>query len=221
MIKQKLLKTIADIKNAGFEVEKIIINSNLTEEQAFAAEASLINAFNYVYDAGLTNIVAGHHSAEALSVDEYERINGAAPLEEKDIRHKILVIKINRLYQRGMDEKVLYDAVRGVWRALKKKVRTVEYVFGVYNSLIVAVYKPSEWFVCKEAKGKLPRQDIVLTPKTENRLFFVDERYEQGFPSDENESFYIGKSIAGLKLNQSAQNPITYLYPPEKDKIHI
>jgi uncharacterized protein len=172
-------------------------------------------------DAGLTNIVAGHHSAEALSVDEYERINGAAPLEEKDIRHKILVIKINRLYQRGMDEKVLYDAVRGVWRVSKEKVRTVEYVFGVYNSLIVAVYKPSEWFVCKEAKDRLPRQDIVLTPKTENRLFFVDERYEQGFPLDENESFYIGKSIAGLTLNQSAQNPITYLYPLEKDKIHI
>ena len=189
------LKTIADIKNAGLEVEKIIINSNLTEEEAFAAEA--------------------------LSVDEYERINGAAPLEEKDIRHKILVIKINRLYQRGMDEKVLYDAVRGVWRVSKEKVRTVEYVFGVYNSLIVAVYKPSEWFVCKEAKDRLPRQDIVLTPKTENRLFFVDERYEQGFPLDENESFYIGKSIAGLKLNQSAQNPITYLYPLEKDKIHI
>ena len=131
------MKTIADIKNAGLEVEKIIINSNLTEEEAFAAEASLINAFNYVSDAGLTNIVAGHHSAEALSVDEYERINGAAPLEEKDIRHKILVIKINRLYQRGMDEKVLYDAVRCVWRASKEKVRTVEYVFGVYNSLIL------------------------------------------------------------------------------------
>ena len=189
------LKTIADIKNAGLEVKKIIINSNLTEEEAFAAEA--------------------------LSVDEYERINGAAPLEEKDIRHKILVIKINRLYQRGMDEKVLYDAVCCVWRVSKEKVRTVEYVFGVYNSLIVAVYKPSEWFVCKEAKDRLPRQDIVLTPKTENRLFFVDERYEQGFPLDENESFYIGKSIAGLKLNQSAQNPITYLYPLEKDKIHI
>ena len=120
-----------------------------------------------------------------------------------------------------MDEKVLYDAVRGVWRASKEKVKTVEYVFGVYNSLIVAVYKPLEWFVCKEAKDKLPRQDIVLTPKTENRVFFVDERYEQGLPLDENEEFYLGKSIAGLKLNQSAQNPITYLYPLEKDKIHI
>lgn len=49
----------------------------------------------------------------------------------------------------------------------------------------------------------------------------MDERYEQGLPLDENEEFYLGKSIAGLKLNQSAQNPITYLYPPEKDKIHI
>lgn len=57
---------------------------------------------------------------------------------------------------------------------------------------------------------KLPIQDIVLTPKTENIVFFVDERYEQVFPLDENESFYIGKSIAGLKLNQSAQNLITY-----------
>lgn len=166
------LKTIADIKDAGLEVEKIIINSNLTEEEAFVAEASLINAFNYVSDAGLTNIVAGHHSAEALSVDEYERINGAVELEEKDIKHRILVIKINRLYQRGMDDKVLYDAVRGVWRASKERVRT-----------------------------------------TENRLFFEDKRYERGLPLDENEEFYLGKSIAGLKMNQSAQNPITYLNP--------
>lgn len=57
------LRTISEIKNAGLEVEKIIINSNLTEEEAFAAEASLINAFNYVSDAELTNIAAGHHSA--------------------------------------------------------------------------------------------------------------------------------------------------------------
>lgn len=33
------------------------------------------------------------------------------------------------------------------------------------------------------------------------------------FSFDENESFYIGKSKVGLKLNQSAQNPITYLNP--------
>ena len=207
------LKTIADIKADGFEVEKIIINSNLTEEEAFVAEASLINAFNYVNNTGLTNIVSGYHSAEALSVDEYERIYGAVLLEEKDIRHKILVIKISKFYKKGMDEKTLYDTVRGVWRISKEKVKKVEYVFGVYNSLIVAVYKPSNWYVCKEAKDILPKQNNVLTPKTENRLFFVDERYEKGLPLDENQLFYINKSIAGFKLNKLAQNPITYLEP--------
>ena len=82
------LKTIADIKEDGFEVEKIIINSNLSEEEAFAAEASLINAFNYVNNVGLTNIVAGHHSKEALSVDEYERRLAFALVKLNELRNK-------------------------------------------------------------------------------------------------------------------------------------
>lgn len=89
------LKTICEIKSVGLDVKIIIINSNLTESEAFAAEAALINAFNYVSDAGLTNIVAGHHAAEALSVEDFEKIYGAEELREEDITHKIMVIKIN------------------------------------------------------------------------------------------------------------------------------
>ena len=62
---------------------------------------------------------------------------------------------------------------------------------------------------------------LLTIGQTENRLFFLDERFEQGLPFDENETLYIGKSIAGLKLNRSAQNPITYLYTIEKDKNYI
>ncbi len=207
------LKTISEINAIGLDVKKIIINSNLTETEAFAAEAALINAFNYVSDAGLTNIVAGHHSTEALSVEDFEKIYGAEELREEDIKHKILVIKINKLYRRNMSDDELYDSVRGVWRASMNNAQSVEYVFGVYNSLIVAVYKPTRWYKCKEAPEKRPRQDEILTPQTENRIFFVDEGFEQGYPHDENETFYFGKSIAGLKLNQGAQNPITYLNP--------
>ena len=207
------LKTIFEINSLGLDVKRIIINSNLTETEAFAAEAALINAFNYVSDAGLTNIVAGHHSAEALSVEDFEKIYGAEELREEDVKHKILVIKINKLYRRNMPDDELYDSVRGVWRASMNNAQSVDYVFGVYNSLIVAVYKPTRWYKCKEAPEKRPRQDEILTPKTENRIFFVDEGFEKGYPHDENEAFYLGKSIAGLKLNQSAQNPITYLNP--------
>ena len=207
------LKTISEIKATGLDVRKVIINSGLTEDEAYAAEASLINAFNYIGKIGLTNIAAGHHSAEALSVEDFEKINGAAELSMEDIRHRILVIKINKLYRRDMDRIDLYNSVRGIWRASLQKVRSVKYVFGVYNSLIVAVYKPTEWFVCKNERDKLPRKDIILTSKNENRVFFVDENFEKGLPMDEHEKFYCGKSISGMKVNQSAQNPITYLSP--------
>lgn len=209
------LKTILEIKESGYEVGKIIINCNLTENEAFAAEAALINAFNYVGDTKLSNIVSGHHSAEALSVEDFEKINGAEELRPDDIKHKILVIKINKLYRRDMTGDELYNTVRGIWRASMDKVETVDYVFGVYNSLVVAVYKPSAWFTCKEAKDRLPREDIVLTKDNENRLFFEDKGFKQGVAPDENEVFYCWKSIAGLKVNQSAQNPITYLEPGE------
>ena len=222
------LETIEAIKREGLEVEKIIINSNLSEKQAFAAEAALINVFRYIGD--LTNIVAGHHSAGALSVEEFERVNGAVDLEEEDIHHKILVIKINKLYEdmrkdkdgkpREISEKELYDAVRGIWRMSYDRAQSIDYVFGVYNSLIVAVYKPSAWYTCGDALDKLPRPDLEIDDTNKNRLFFEDKDFEQALAAnqldqawDENEQFYRWKSIAKLKVNQSAQNPITYLNP--------
>lgn len=137
------LQTISEIHAVGLEVKKIIFNSNLTEDQAFAAEASLLNAFNYVNDIKLTNIVSGHYSSGALTVEEFEQIYGAIELTEQEIKHHIMVVKINQLYQREMAEKIHYNSVRGIWRASNERVNTVEYVFGVYNSLIVAVFKPS------------------------------------------------------------------------------
>lgn len=133
------LQTISEIKELGLDVKKIIISCNLSEAEAFAAEAALINAFNYVSDTKLANIVAGHHSQEALTVEEFEMLNGAEELNEDDIKHKILIIKINQLYRRNMSDDELYDTVRGVWRASMKRVQSIDYVFGVYNSLIVAV----------------------------------------------------------------------------------
>lgn len=88
------------------------------------------------------------------------RQQGWKPREpmKKGIRGGLLptteIRSINQLYKQGMDEDTLYDAVRGVWKASYKKVQMVDYVFGVYNSLIVAVYKPV--FVCKHVKDKLP-----------------------------------------------------------------
>lgn len=133
--------------------------------------------------------------------------------EKKDENHKILVCKINQLYKEGMDQKALYDTVRGIWSVSKESVKDVDYVFGVYQSVIIAVYKPTKWFVYGDAKGtkdEIKREDInKKDSKNDNKLFFIDERCEEGDfnQKDANEQFYIGKYISNLK----GQNPIKYL----------
>lgn len=132
----------------------------------------------------------------------------------EDIKHGILVIKINKLYRRDMSDDELYDAVRGYWKASLNSIksRKIEYVFGVYNGLIVAVYKPDEWHYIHE-KINAPQREILVDEDYErlkNRVYFVCEDYKN---LDENGQFYLHKSIVYLKANQSAQNPITYLSP--------
>lgn len=211
--KTKLHK-IQEIEKDGFAVKRLIVNWGLSEVEAFASEATLINLLNYIPDMKLTNEVSGHHAHEALSVEEFEQLYGATPLQMEDIKHGILVIKINKLYRRDMSDDELYDAVRGYWKASLNSIKTrkIEYVFGVYNGLIVAVYKPDEWHYIHE-KINAPQREILADEDYErlkNRIYFVCEDYKK---LDEDGQFYLHKSIVDLKANQSAQNPITYLSP--------
>jgi hypothetical protein len=210
------LKRIQEIEAAGFDVKRIIVNWSMTESEAFAAEAALINMLSFLSADMLTNAVAGHHVHEAMTVEDFDLLYGAEHLKQEDIQHSIMVIKINKLYRKGMNPKELYDIVRGNWRASMASIqkRNVEYVFGVYNQLIVAVYKPDEWHYV-HYRIDVPQIDD-LDEKTleqgKDRVYFVCRDYES---LDESQQFYLHKSIADLKVNQSSQNPITYLTPME------
>lgn len=208
------LKKIREIEDSGFSVKRLIINWGLTENEAFVAEATLINLLNRMPDIQLTNEVSGHHVHESLTTEEFELRYGAVPLKIEDIKHSILVIKINKLYRRGMSEAELYDSVRGFWAASLRSIKTrnVKYVFGVYNGLIVGVYKPDEWHYGYEMID-VPQRDILDAEgyeRLKNRVYFVCHDYRD---LDEEGKFYLHKSIVDLKVNQSAQNPITYLAP--------
>ena len=211
--KQKLQK-IQDIEKNGYCVKRLIVNRGLSEAESFAAEATLINLLKFMPDIQLANEVAGHHIHECLTAEEFEILYGAVPLKKEDIKHNILVIKINKMYRRDMSEAELYDAVRGFWAASLRSIRTrnVEYVFGVYNGLIVAVYKPDSWHYGYEMTD-VPQRDILTDEDYErlkNRIYFICKDYTK---LDEAAEFYRYKSISDLKANQSAQNPITYLSP--------
>ena len=210
------LQKIREIEKSGHDVKRILINWGMTEPEAFVAEATLINLMSYLSSDTLTNAVAGHHVHEALSVEDFEIMYGAEHLQPEDIRHSIMVIKINKLYRRDMSSKELYDAVRGNWRASLNSIqrRNVEYVFGVYNQLIVAVYKPDEWHYVHE-RIDVPRIEELDEETLEwgkDRVYFICKDYAR---LDRNQEFYLHKSIAELKVNQASQNPISYLAPSD------
>ena len=213
---KKKLQKIREIEANGYSVKRLIVNWGLSESEAFVAEATLINMLNRMPDTQLTNEVSGHHVHESLTTEEFELMYGAIPLEKEDIKHNVLVIKINKLYRRGMSDAELYDTVRGYWAASLKSIeaRGVKYVFGVYNGLIVAVYKPDKWYYTYEMIDA-PQADL-LTPedyeRLKNRVYFTCKDYNA---LDDEGRFYLNKSIVNLKVNQSAQNPITYLSPIE------
>ena len=213
---KKKLQKIRDIEENGYSVKRLIVNWGLSEDEAFIAEATLINLLNRMPEIQLTNEVSGHHVHESLTTEEFELMYGAVPLEKEDIKHSILVIKINKLYRRGMSEAELYDAVRGYWAASLKSIETrkVKYVFGVYNGLIVAVYKPDAWYYGSEL-DKAPQRGILKPEDYErlkSRVYFTCNDFTA---LDDEGKFYLNKSIVNLKVNQSAQNPITYLSPIE------
>lgn len=213
---KKKLQQIREIEDSGYSVKRLILNWGMNENEAFAAEATLINLLNRMPDIQLTNQVSGHHVHESLTAEEFEIQYGAVPLEKEDIKHSILIIKINKLYRRGMSEEELYDAVRGFWNISLKSIeaRKVEYVFGVYNGLIVGVYKPDKWYYGYEMID-VPQRNILNSDdyeKLKKRVYFVCD----DFCNPDNEGrFYLHKSIVNLKVNQSAQNPITYLSPKD------
>lgn len=218
---KRKIQTIYEIEAANLCVKRVLLNWGLSESEAFAAEASLINYLNFTKREDLTNLVAGHHVHEGLTVEEFEQQYGAECLSETDIKHNILVIKINKRYHRDMNDRELYEAVRGIWKASINSIKKqkVEYVFGVYNQLIVAVYKPDAWHYVHEMID-VPRQEEINGEnyeKVKNRIYFTCRDYKA---LDDNQQFYQHKSIANLAVNRSSQNPISYLKPVEESTVN-
>lgn len=204
------LKIIKDIEASNSSVKQVLINWGLTESEAYAAEASLINLVDYISFGTLTNAVFGHHSSGCMTVEEIEREYGAEPLSLEDFKHKILIIKINQSYNRKMSEEEVYDIVRGNWRASMERAKQAEYVLGIYRNLVVSCYKPIRWYRVGECDiSKIPRhQELSELWKVKNRIFFEADDIKS---VDEVQKFYLYKSVENIEEIQRTQNPISYI----------
>ena len=181
------LGKIRSIQSKGLYVEYKIIRHGLTEKEAFEVEASLID---YIGVPELTNAVSGHNSdSHGLMniVDIIIQYN--AP--EIEIIEPVILITVNRLFKRGMNEDELYEITRGNW-VVGERRNKAKYGFCVCNGIVRQVYKIEDWFPVKARN-----QDT----KTQDRWRF------NGTVAHELKH-YVGGSV---EKYVGAQNPIRYV----------
>lgn len=125
-----------------------ILRHGLTEPEAFLVESA---AIELVDPSLLTNRVAGHDTVERgrMSVADINATYGAEPVDI-DPNHRVVLIRINRLFERGMSDDELYEVTRKWWRVgsvrreLGSRMAPV-WAMAVYGGVVRAVYRIDGW----------------------------------------------------------------------------
>jgi hypothetical protein len=119
---------------------------------------------------------------------------------EAEIKHKAMLITINKLYRSNMSPEELYEVTRGIWVVGKDRDR-VELALAVYQGIVREVYRVSCW----EPAGSRPYKTLDSKGyKGSGRWEFVGE------VAGDVRDAYINKSVRKY-LRRGSQNPIKYV----------
>ncbi len=125
------LNKIREIRMLGQAVRYEIIRHGMDENEAFEVESALID---FVGLTDLTNQVAGHYmdSRGRMSVTEIIAKYQAKPIT---ITEPVLLIIINRLFERNISPERLYEVTRGNW-VLGERRNKAKYAFSVFRGIV-------------------------------------------------------------------------------------
>jgi len=183
---------IAEIHAAGLEPRIDFLRYGLSDGEAHLVEAA---AIDLIGKHNLTNAVAGHHRGTypRITSDEVITMLTAKPVE---VRHKAILITINRLYRSDMDARELYEATRGIWKVGKRREKA-DYAMAVYQGIVREVYRIERW---------LPAGTLDYVSRPDSDRFEGSGRWEfEGAVAEDIRDGYVGFSV-GL----GGQNPIRY-----------
>lgn len=142
------LDRIRAIQNSGKSVEHFVLRHGLTEQAAFEVEAAIID---FVGMPNLSNLQGGHYSTDfgIKTTDEVIAMYSAPPLTTSE---PVLLININKLFDREMTATEIYDATRKSWVVGDRKGKA-KYAVATYRGLTREVYQINEWFEIGERWG--------------------------------------------------------------------
>ena len=142
------LSTIRELKVLGLDVKYYIIRHNLSEQEAYLVESSIIDLLTYPAfnkENILTNIVSGHHQwNEGIKTDEEINILYDCPKIEPILGDRLLLVSLNKSYQQSKATGVYrrandYESVRKYWKLSRDKANKVRYILGIYIRIVIDV----------------------------------------------------------------------------------
>ncbi|HEV7567361.1 MAG TPA: hypothetical protein VGO31_15550 [Microbacteriaceae bacterium] len=190
------LAQIQEIHRLGLEVRVEIIRHRLGEEVAFQVESAVMDAF-LISGKDLTNKVSGH-GADRRWRPLADIVAGYVATDvEIDLKDRVALIRISRLFNHELTADELYEKTRQWWRITPGRA---EYAFAVYNGIVRAVYRidPDKWVVW----GHPPNQPVDRR-MTGRRAFFGERDLVL-------EERYVWRDVSRY-LVRGAQNPIKYV----------
>jgi len=137
----KKTRLIAELRQLGLSPRLEILAHRLNDEEAaFRIEAAVIDVLGLE---SLANQVSGWRSLHIgrMSLDDLVGFYAAKPVT---VEHPALIIRINKLFRRGMSGIELYEATRGIWR-LGERRNHVRYAFSTFDGLVREVYEVHCW----------------------------------------------------------------------------
>ncbi|CAN5119398.1 hypothetical protein BH23CHL1_BH23CHL1_05190 [soil metagenome] len=199
------LARIREIELGGASVRMELLRHGLSEREAFLVESAAIDLLGLQ---SLMNRVVGHDTAEygRMSIMDINALYGATPVEINP-NHRVVLIRINRLFERGMSDEELYEATRKWWRVghRRRQLETAwapEWAMTVFSGVVRAVYRIEAW-------EEPTDEDIDADPTRANRWVF------QGTRDLDLEMIYLYRDVSSYlraaDTGQASQNPMRYV----------
>lgn len=183
---------IAEIRRNDKEPKIDILRYGLSDSEAALVEAA---AIDLVGKAKLTNRASGYHERSFGRITSQEVITMLAAKPVK-VRHKAILITINKLYRSNMTPLELYEATRGIW-VVGPRRNKAEYAMAVYQGIVREVYRIGQWYPA----GTLEYQT------QDSSDFRNSGRWEfSGDVAHEIRAEYVGFSVG-----KGGRNPIRYV----------
>jgi hypothetical protein len=183
------LRRIREIRIDGFEVGHLIHRHGLDDITAQEVEAALIDAYPETH-----NEVVGAGSDER-GLMHAKQIVQRYEASEAEIRHKVLMINVNRTV---LESKDVYEAVRYAWKLNAAKARKAEVILAVQQGLIIGAFVASDWLPAT-SQNFPGREDIS------GRWGFVGHQ-----ASESAQKTYVGKRMPEKFRKKGAANPVRY-----------